>query len=127
MKAEAARYDEELAALGKRSEILDASTIPKCIVSDKYRKWHVCLYYVYVPVKDMKRVVAGDMGRAFMSGSPSPLIHGRRMSGVRGASTLQRTGTKTSEEAFPLLSLARGCSLVAPLLISSTIGMTSTS
>ena len=54
VKAEAARHDEELAALGKRLEILDSSTLPKYIVSDKYRKWHVCLNYVDVPIKDME-------------------------------------------------------------------------
>ena len=54
MKSEAARYDEELAALGKRLEILDATAVPKYIVSDKYQKWHVCLAYTDLPIKDMK-------------------------------------------------------------------------
>ena len=33
--------------------ILDSSALPKYVVSDKYRKWHVCLNYVDVPTKDM--------------------------------------------------------------------------
>ena len=54
MKAEAARHDEELTTLGKRLEILDAMAVPKYIVSDKYQKWHVCLVYTGLPIKEMK-------------------------------------------------------------------------
>ena len=54
MKADSSRHEEELLALGKRLEILDYRAVPKYIVSDEYQKWHVCLYYVDVPVDSMK-------------------------------------------------------------------------
>ena len=54
LRAEALRHEEELTMLGKKHDILESSTLPKYIISDRYQKWHVRLVYVDVAIGNMK-------------------------------------------------------------------------
>ena len=61
------KQDMELAQLGEQHASLESSTLPRCVLSGEYQKWHVALSYVDVSTRLMKTRRGWKYGRSLLT------------------------------------------------------------
>ena len=54
MAKDVERQERELLELNRKLEIIDVKVSPPYIISFKYKKWHMCLYWRDSPIEDWK-------------------------------------------------------------------------
>ena len=64
METEVAKHDDDLEAMNKKLATLDSTVSPKCLIRDKYKKWHSTQEWQDVPAAGWRALRGWKYGKS---------------------------------------------------------------